>query len=54
MTAQKMAEQKLSEIIEREGDANGERSKPYYLAALVNEAQRDLEVQAWTLKAATT
>lgn len=31
---------KLEWIIDREGDANGERLKPYYLAKLVEEAIR--------------
>ena len=36
--AEKEAKIKLAQIIEREGDANGERSKPYYLAQLILEA----------------
>lgn len=32
-----MARQKLNRIIEREGDGNGERLKPYYLEMLKNE-----------------
>lgn len=36
--AEKQAKRKLARIIEREGDADGERLKPYYLAQLVAEA----------------
>ena len=34
------ATRKLERIIEREGDAGGERKKPYYLAQLIAEAVR--------------
>lgn len=34
------AEQKLKSIINREGDGNGERRKPYYMAQLIAEAVR--------------
>ena len=34
------AERKLERIIDREGDADGERRKPYYLGKLVEEAIR--------------
>ena len=43
--AEKRARAKLARIIEREGTANGERLKPYYLAALINEARRELEAE---------
>lgn len=36
--AETSAKRKLARIIEREGDADGERLKPYYLAQLVAEA----------------
>lgn len=36
--AETQAKRKLARIIEREGDADGERLKPYYLAQLVAEA----------------
>ena len=36
--AQKQAEKKLAQIIKREGDMSGERSRPYYLAQLIAEA----------------
>lgn len=35
--AEQYARHKLKLIIEREGDANGERRKPYYLAQLIYE-----------------
>lgn len=34
------AERKLKNIINREGDGNGERKQPYYLAQLIAEAVR--------------
>jgi hypothetical protein len=37
---QERALQKLQWIISREGDADGERTKPYYLAQLIAEAIR--------------
>lgn len=37
--AQEDAERKLQRIIERYGDAGGERRKPYYMAQLVEEAK---------------
>ena len=43
--AEKRARAKLARIIEREGTANGERLKPYYLAALIAEAARDMEAE---------
>lgn len=38
--AEMQAKRKLARIIEREGDADGERRKPYYLAQLIAEAVR--------------
>jgi hypothetical protein len=38
--SEKTAGRKLEWIISREGDANGERRKPYYLAQLIAEAIR--------------
>ena len=35
------AERKLARIISREGDANGKRQEPYYLAQLIAEAIRN-------------
>lgn len=35
--ARKAAERKLQRIIDREGDAGGERRKPYYLEKLIDE-----------------
>lgn len=43
--AEKRARKKLDQIIAREGTANGERLKPYYLAALIDEAEREMEVE---------
>lgn len=36
--AREQAEKKLARIIKREGDMDGERSRPYYLAQLIAEA----------------
>lgn len=36
--AEEQAKRKLARIIEREGDANGERRKPYYILQLIYEA----------------
>ncbi|MBQ8331092.1 MAG: hypothetical protein IJX94_01165 [Clostridia bacterium] len=36
--AEREAKIKLAQIIEREGDAGGERTKPYYLESLILEA----------------
>ncbi|TCX51975.1 MULTISPECIES: hypothetical protein [unclassified Dehalobacter] len=36
--AERRARQKLDWIIKREGDANGERLKPWYLVHLISEA----------------
>ena len=38
--AKAYAERKLKGIIEREGDGDGERRKPYYLAQLIAETVR--------------
>lgn len=38
---------KLAWIISREGDADGERRKPYYLATLIAEAVRQSRFSAW-------
>ncbi len=35
-----MAKRKLALIIEREGDLNGERRKPYYLNRIIEETIR--------------
>jgi hypothetical protein len=40
LSAKPLAERKLNWIIGREGDANGERRKPYYLAKLIEEQTR--------------
>lgn len=47
-----MARNKLAAIIQREGDAGGERLKPYYLATLRDEIERDLQISAMTIEAA--
>lgn len=36
--AKQQAKRKLARIIEREGDLDGERQKPYYLEQLISEA----------------
>lgn len=45
MTAERMANEKLKRIIEREGDANGERLKPEYWQQLFIEAIYILAVE---------
>ena len=40
--AEQRAKAKLDRIIKREGTADGERLKPYYLQALIKEAQREI------------
>ena len=40
--AEQRAKAKLDRIIKREGTANGERLKPYYLQALIEEAQHEI------------
>ena len=46
------AERKLQYIIDREGDANGERRKPYYLAQLIAEAVRSDRLRRLTAELA--
>lgn len=41
-SAERRAKAKLDRIIQREGTANGERLMPYYLQALIKEAQREI------------
>lgn len=38
VNAREAAQQKLSRILSREGDANGQRLKPQYMAQLIAEA----------------
>lgn len=40
--AEQRAKAKLDRIIKREGTADSERLKPYYLQALIEEAQREI------------
>ena len=40
--AEQRAKAKLDRIIKREGTANGERLKPHYFQALIEEAQREI------------
>lgn len=42
------AERKLEWIIQREGDAGGERRKPYYIAQLIAEAVRAARLSLYT------
>ena len=46
--AKAQAKRKLARIIEREGDADEERRKPYYLAQLIAEAVRVKRFSAFT------
>lgn len=46
--AQEQAKRKLARIIEREGDADGERLKPYYLEQLIAEAIRENSFSLFT------
>lgn len=46
--AEMQAKRKLARIIEREGDADGERRKPYYLAQLIAEAIRTDRFSSFT------
>lgn len=48
--AKAQAKRKLARIIEREGDSDGERRKPYYLAQLIAEAVRSERFSAFTLE----
>lgn len=47
--AKEYAERKLDWIINREGDAGGERHKPYYLAQLIAEAVKASRFTRFTL-----
>lgn len=44
--AREIAEKKLQLIIDRYGDQDGERRKPYYLQQLIEEAKRAI---AWRM-----
>ena len=46
--AENLAKRKLARIIEREGDADGERLKPYYLEQLIAEAITETRFSAFT------
>lgn len=48
--AKASAERKLDWIINREGDAGGERRKPYYLAQLIAEAVKAGRFTQFTLE----
>lgn len=48
--AETQAKRKLARIIEREGDADGERRKPYYLAQLIAEAVRSDRFSSFTFE----
>lgn len=48
--AEMQAKRKLARIIEREGDADGERRKPYYLAQLIAEAVRSDRLSSLTFE----
>lgn len=43
--AQERADRKLQHIIDRYGDGDGERRKPYYMEMLVREAIADLSLE---------
>lgn len=43
------AKRKLAFIIERFGDANGERREQYYLAQLISEAVRENRLSEYTM-----
>lgn len=45
LTAEKMADEKLKRIIEREGDANGARLEPEYWLQLFREAVRTIATE---------
>lgn len=47
--AKAYAERKLKGIIEREGDGDGERRKPYYLAQLIAETVRSDRFSQFTI-----
>lgn len=46
-----LAEQKLEQIIAREGDADGERRKPYYKIMLAQEILRSRRVSEACMQA---
>lgn len=46
--AKKYAERKLKRIIDREGDGNGARREPWYLAQLIAEAVRGSRFSQFT------
>lgn len=46
--AKEYAERKLKGIIEREGDRNGERREPWYLAQLIAETVRSSRFSQFT------
>lgn len=48
--AEMQAKRKLARIIEREGDTDGERRKPYYLAQLIAEAIRADRFSSFTFE----
>lgn len=50
MDIEQQARQKLENIIRREGDAGGERRKPYYLAALMEELEHAQAVTDYCLQ----
>ena len=43
--AEKLAETKLKSIIDREGTAGGERLKPYYFECLVQEIEKNIQIE---------
>ena len=49
LVAENKAKEKLARIIEREGDLNGERRKPEYLARLIIETVQELEASEYTI-----
>lgn len=51
-SAKAYAERKLKGIIEREGDAGGERRKPYYIAQLIAETVRSNRFSQFTIELA--
>lgn len=47
--ARRIAEKKLRFILDRYGDQDGERRKPYYLQQLVEEAKRTIAWRRFSL-----
>lgn len=47
--AKEEAERKLGRIIDREGDADGTRREPWYLAQLIAEAVRSSRISQFTI-----